>query len=312
MVQLLLKAGADPNVPNSVFGQTPLHYAVDCGYIQLIKPLMQYRADPRLTDKKGKSAFDLAQTDDMREALERFQGDFLTPEEIPSFSQSEIREIPPISLDSPLPPPSTSKPLHDWLEKRNLEELETVLEAAGYDDVEAMIEQMRSPLPLNEDNMREIGVIKPGLCARLIYRLEEEAGLVQKRTRRRAPSLMEVEGIEQGTATFGNAGRRGVRDWLHRIKLEQLAEHFQESGYDDVDALICMMSWRRPITDSILEHEMGISKPGYRSRILSKLQEESQGVTRSYMPAHARSESSPGLTIETSSKNTACNPCVIA
>ena len=311
MVQLLLKAGSDPNLPNTVFGQTPLHYAVDCGYVQLIKPLMQYRADPRLTDKHDKSSFDLAQTDDMREALERFQGDFLTPEEMPSFSQSEIREIAHVSLDSPLPPAAVSKPLHDWLEKRNLEELEPVLEAAGYDDVEAMIEQMRSPLPLNEENMRAIGVIKPGLCARLIYRLEEEAGLVQKRTRRRAPSLMEGEGIEQGTATFGNASRKGVKDWLHRIKLEQLSEKFEETGYDDVDALISMMSWRRPITDFILEHEIGISKPGYRSRILSKLQEESQGFTRSYMPVHARSESSPGLSIETSSKTAACNPCVI-
>lgn len=307
MVQLLLKAGADPNLPNSVFGQTPLHYAVDCGYVQLVKPLMQYRADPRLTDKHGKSAFDLAQTDEMREALERFQGDFLTPEEMPSFSQSEI----PISLDSPLPPLAVSKPLREWLEKRNLEELETVLEAAGYDDVEAMIEQMRSPLPLNEGNMRAIGVVKPGLSVRLIYRLEEEAGLVQKRTRRRAPSLMEGEGIEQGTATFGNAGKRGVRDWLHRIKLEQLAELFEEAGYDDVDALISMMTWRRPITDSILEHEIGISKPGYRSRILSKLQEESQGFSRAYVPVHVRSESSPGLSIETSGKTAACNPCVI-
>ena len=311
MVQLLLKAGADPNLPNSVFGQTPLHYAVDCGYVQLVRPLMQYRADPRLTDKHGKSAFDLAQTDDMREALERFQGDFLTPEEMPSFSQSEIREV-PISLDSPLPPQAVSRPLHDWLEQRNLEELESVLEAAGYDDVEAMIEQMRSPLPLNEENMRAIGVIKPGLCVRLIYRLEEEAGLVQKRTRRRAPSLMEGEGIEQGTATFGNAGKRGVRDWLHRIKLEQLTEKFEEAGYDDVDALISMMTWRRPITDSILELELRISKPGYRSRILSKLQEESQGFSRSYMPVHARSESSPGLSIESSSKTAACNPCVIS
>ena len=122
---------------------------------------------------------------------------------------------------------------------------------------------------------------------------------------------MEMEEIEQGTATFGNK-KREIRDWLHRIKLEQLTELFEASGYDDIDALISMMSWRRPITDSILESEVGVSKPGYRSRILSKLQEEAQGISRPYGPVHVRSESSPGLIIENSSKNTACNPCVIA
>ncbi|KAI1387895.1 ankyrin [Hypoxylon trugodes] len=62
MVEALLSAGADPNIPGP--GQvTPLILAIDVAArsaqkISIVKLLMKYGADPRKTDAAGKTAFD--------------------------------------------------------------------------------------------------------------------------------------------------------------------------------------------------------------------------------------------------------------
>ena len=55
------------------------------------------------------------------------------------------------------------------------------------------------------------------------------------------------------------------------MKLEHLHNFFDSAGYDDFDYLILQMSTRYTITDHTLQNDIGITKPGYRQRILSKL-----------------------------------------
>jgi hypothetical protein len=76
-------------------------------------------------------------------------------------------------------------PLYEWLTRLNLQYLYNVLVDSGYDDVESMIDQMRSPLPITQETLMSIGLEKPGHAIRLVIRLEEEAGVVQARTKRR-------------------------------------------------------------------------------------------------------------------------------
>lgn len=65
MCELLLKYKADPNIPNHVFGRTPLHYAVDCGNLDAVRVMLEYNGDPLIRDKviynqQNKSAYDLS------------------------------------------------------------------------------------------------------------------------------------------------------------------------------------------------------------------------------------------------------------
>jgi hypothetical protein len=88
----------------------------------------------------------------------------------------------------PTRPTMESDPLYDWLSKLNVQYLYNLLVDAGYDDIESMVDQMRSPLPITQETLTSIGVHKPGHAIRIVIRLEEEAGLVQPRTKRRNPS----------------------------------------------------------------------------------------------------------------------------
>jgi hypothetical protein len=63
VVKMLLDAGADPNGQDTVFGETPLHnVALLCGDegVKIGKLLLEYGADPLLTDKNGERPLDYA------------------------------------------------------------------------------------------------------------------------------------------------------------------------------------------------------------------------------------------------------------
>ena len=79
---------------------------------------------------------------------------------------SEIVEGEPDAEKSIMPlqikPKFVSDPLYEWLERLNLQYLFELLSDAGFDDVDSMIEQMRSPLPITEETLKNIGIEKPG------------------------------------------------------------------------------------------------------------------------------------------------------
>ena len=69
MALILLKNNASVNIQNYVFGKSPLHYAVDYSYINIITILLQYNANPDLKDKHGKTSKDIARTLEIQNIL---------------------------------------------------------------------------------------------------------------------------------------------------------------------------------------------------------------------------------------------------
>jgi len=60
-VKMLLDAGADPNSQDTLFGEAPLHHVVDGDEgVKIGKLLLEYGADPLLTNKGGKTPLKLA------------------------------------------------------------------------------------------------------------------------------------------------------------------------------------------------------------------------------------------------------------
>lgn len=59
MCKHLLRKGADPNVTNKA-NQTPLHIAIDSGYMDIATQLFNYGAKNEVLDKNGKTPLDLA------------------------------------------------------------------------------------------------------------------------------------------------------------------------------------------------------------------------------------------------------------
>ena len=73
MVKSILDAGADGiiNDPVGPKGKTSLMFAVDKGDLELVKLLMKYGADPRISDSRGEKAEDLTRNHKIKEALEK-------------------------------------------------------------------------------------------------------------------------------------------------------------------------------------------------------------------------------------------------
>ena len=265
------------------------------------------------------------------EVVGRIHNHMLSPiSEVISFNQSDMEESQDLELNVNLrisPPrtdrgetlgntpqkretstrkkfPPVLKPLYEWLEKDNLQDLYEVLVEAGYDDVEEMVEQMKSPLPITEESLKNIGVTKPGHCVRLLMRLEEECGLKVKFTRRKATALRQKHFLHccaaPNNTTFGLVNSPSLREWLRELKLDHLYENFRDAGYDDYEALLDQMTWRKPITELTLEKEVIVMKPGHRGRILSKLKEDALSRDKG---------DTGGLVVESSGKMVACETC---
>lgn len=60
VAQLLLKHGADPNVADRRTGSTPLHDAARTGFVDTVRLLVQFRADPQARDSTNYRPVDLA------------------------------------------------------------------------------------------------------------------------------------------------------------------------------------------------------------------------------------------------------------
>ena len=197
-------------------------------------------------------------------------------------------------------------PLLEWLERQGLHHVYSLLIESGYDDLESMINQMRSSLPITGDALKHIGIEKPGHRYRLIIKLEEEAGIIPRPPINKSRPSFELDKesfwkccTAPNNATFGVTNSPSLIEWLRVMKLESLHETLSQAGYDDYDQLITQMYSRYPLNDSILKQELNISKPGHRNRILARLQEESR--------LHKRDS----LTIESNDKGASCQLCSI-
>ncbi|XP_069571479.1 cyclin-dependent kinase 4 inhibitor B [Brachyistius frenatus] len=60
VAQLLLQRGADPNVTDSSTGTTPLHDAARTGFLDTVRLLVQFQADPQARDNANCLPIDLA------------------------------------------------------------------------------------------------------------------------------------------------------------------------------------------------------------------------------------------------------------
>ena len=60
VAQVLLRHGADPNVADGPTGTTPLHDAARMGFLDTVRLLVQFVADPHVKDNTDCRPIDLA------------------------------------------------------------------------------------------------------------------------------------------------------------------------------------------------------------------------------------------------------------
>lgn len=169
-----------------------------------------------------------------------------------------------------------SPELYSWLCKKKLEECYGLLIAAGYDDLQQLSAQMKSKMPITEQSLLEIGVAKQGYRKRLMLALDDLCFKGPHTARNSNMSFFKCCTVEVPQNLL-MLNMPGLDKWLESLNLKNLHSIFTEAGYDDLDQMLYLMNspWEIIAEDLI---EIGIDKPGYRHRILSKLKEDSWGL----------------------------------
>ena len=92
-----------------------------------------------------------------------------------------------------------------------------------------------------------------------------------------------------------------LKNWLQGINLGSLLPKFIESGYDNYEELLFLMTTPYAVTDLVLENDIGVTKLGHRQRILLKL----------YMESQAEEAKKKAVIIDMESNKSACEMCIL-
>lgn len=193
--------------------------------------------------------------------------------------------------------------LYNWLCKVRLEELYPMLLTAGYDDLKQLTFQMTSSLPVTESSLKEIGILRSGHRKRLLLALDK---LVNVREKNTSPSVNPFRCCSVGVSSnLWMMNLPGLDRWLESLSLKGLLQNFIDAGYEDLEEMLEIMDSPWEITQEDLR-VIGINKPGYRHRILSKLKEDSLGSDYAEF-----TKKKVGLEIDRTSSSSACELCVV-
>jgi len=258
---LLLRQGADPNRPNSGTYRTPLHLAVAMGRVKVVDTLLGFEANPRLKDKSGSTAFDLAGSEEMRFSLRRQQNTrAVSGESMESDISGTLSTPPPLLSESSLEPGNHKESLSSLMEAianfplMSQENLATVEECDSY-------------LNYTSDFSPTTKAFHPKSSS---FGFEPESEHVEEL----AGTLL------HRTFSFGADPKMStLYGWLAQVRLEGLFDVLVEAGYEDIEALKRQVRSGKPLGIEELK-KIGVRKAGHRLRLLACLEEEAKGRPR--------------------------------
>lgn len=166
--------------------------------------------------------------------------------------------------------------LRNFLSQINLQKYFSILKINGFDNINLLIEQMKTNVPIKDSELKKAGIKIPGDRAKILIRLEEKGNLfpfnVPKTVYHSLNNNINENSLDEDKNIIN------LKKWLKEFKMENYLNNFIQNGYHSVELFLFQMISKNPIDDDILQFEIGIEKIGHRSRILSILKEESKTI----------------------------------
>lgn len=188
--------------------------------------------------------------------------------------------------------------LYDFLSRINLQKYYNKLNNNGFNDFFKVIEDTKNGNYILDNQLKKLGINKPGERAKILIRLEEKANLFSFNIPKSVYYFCnDIESIENDT----NLNKLFLL--LKDINLDKYFSNFVNNGYFSVDLLFIQMISKNPLTDEILKNEILIDKLGYRTRLLNKLKEE--------YPTYLNNLKSVDIIYNQNENNRICSSCAI-
>ena len=163
----------------------------------------------------------------------------------------------------------TNRPLLEFLNQINMQQYYLHLKNNGLEYINIIIEDTKKGVYITDNQLKMIGINKPGDRAKILIRIQEKANLfeysVPKSVYYNCTNLEKIKDDPNVNKLY---------EWLKNIRLEQYLSNFLTNGYCSIDILFFQLLSHQTLTDEILKDELEINKLGHRTRIFNKLKEE--------------------------------------
>ena len=166
----------------------------------------------------------------------------------------------------------TKEELYDFLLKIEMEQYTDILIQEGFDDINLVINQMKTGNPINDDILREIGIERPGDRAKILIRIQECAGLFEFKIQFEPVYYINRKKFEFLRYDFHV---KALQNWLKKLKLQNYLGNFYNNGYYSPELIFVQKASKFPIDDTILERDLKIENINDRKLIMSSISSDS-------------------------------------
>ena len=163
--------------------------------------------------------------------------------------------------------------LYSFLKNIEMEKYNDLLINEGFDDINLIISQMKTGLPINDNVLREIGIEKPGDRAKILIRIQEVAHMFDFKIPFEAVYYINKKPYKLLKFDFHV---KALQNWLKKIQLQKYLENFYNNGYYSPELIFIQKASKFPINEEILERDLKIENPNDRKLIMSSISSNSK------------------------------------
>ena len=176
----------------------------------------------------------------------------------------------------------------------------------GFDNLDVLIYQAKHGIALTYENLRDIGIKKPGERIKIMVHLEEISE--------------NFNFFFQKNIFFDEFNEKNnynsLKIFLDKIGMNKFLNNFLENGIYNSELLYIQMATKQPLTDNILINDLGINKKDAKT-IIIKLNENSKNYVNKIKIMNKRnikeirdvSINNRSIIYEENNKNKSCDMC---
>ena len=140
----------------------------------------------------------------------------------------------------------------------------------GFDNLEMLISQTKNGIALTYENLREIGIKKPGERIKILLHLEE----ISENFHFIFPKSIYNNNYDNYNSGIKNKSNT-LRIFLEKIDEKKYFKNFWENGIYNIEVLFVQMISKQPLNENILMNDLNIKKQD-ANKIIIKLYEYSR------------------------------------
>ena len=178
----------------------------------------------------------------------------------------------------------------------------------GFDNLDVLIYQAKHGIALTYENLRNIGIKKPGERIKIMVHLEE----ISENFNFFFPKNIFLDEFDEKN------NYNSLKIFLDKIGMNKFLNNFLENGIYNSELLYIQMATKQPLTDNILINDLGINKKDAKT-IIIKLNENSKNYVNKIKIMNKRnikeirdvSINNRSIIYEENNKNKSCDMCIL-